>query len=86
MSMSPIFHVQVVGEVELEHFAESFAKMSCRDQAIVLQEMFDELRYQTKTFDKYQTQLSFIANHLKHKNFGVIKDAIENLHGFLNDK
>ena len=69
--------------VDLSEFASAFAELNSDDQAIVLQEMFDALKFKCKDDHKYNSQLCFIAVSIQRYNFKELVKSIGDLNYFI---
>jgi len=80
------FGVEARADVELAEIASSFQDMDSVSQAIVLEELFDALKFGCKTNALFEMQLLHISNQIELKNFKNLKYVFETVNAFLETK
>ena len=80
-------NINLVADIQISEIAESFAVMDSDQQAVVLREFFDALKYHCEDHSSFESQLCWIANSID--NLGVkneLKYVFECLDYFLKDE
>ncbi len=72
--------------VDISEIASQFAELTGDEQAVFLQEIFDELEHQCKKEGKFESQLSWIGIGINRFNFKRLKYVFESLLYFSEDK